>query len=516
MSMSQVGSGLPRLLAERYELSERLASSGMTSIWRGHDRVLGRDVAIKVLHPELAADPTFRARFSEEAVNAARLTHPNIVALYDTGEQQGVAYIVSEWVEGANLASLLVQRGPLPPPQAARLASEVARALDYAHGAGVVHGNLKSSNILITLDGTIKVGDFSIAKAAASEDPDRTGEILGSTHHLAPEQLDSESVDGRSDVYALGVCLFEMLTGRPPPAANDGQHPSLRSPRSLRAGIPRDLDGVVTRAMAPEPGKRFQTAADMATALARSAADDDTDPDEMVVVAASPAPAPPRSARVADPLTAPRRRGWLGWALVLVGMAAVAVAVAVVLIQGIGAGRNTPPSVPGQGQSSTTQANDTLLQATAHSFDPNGTASPDDPEKEENENKADLAVDGDPGTHWETTRYKQANISAFKEGVGLILDLGSTKQARSLELDVPTTGAEVTIYGADGASPPETLADWQTTTLAGPKEIDQTKDVISLNGQRPYRYYLVWLTQLPKSQDGVGYRGVISEAVLRS
>src|SRR6266498_2080935 len=111
MSMSQVGSGLPRLLAERYELSERLAASGMTSIWRGHDRVLGRDVAIKVLHPELAADPSFRARFSEEAVNAARLTHPNVVALYDTGEQHGVAYIVSEWVEGANVAELLGRHG---------------------------------------------------------------------------------------------------------------------------------------------------------------------------------------------------------------------------------------------------------------------------------------------------------------------------------------------------------------------------------------------------------------------
>jgi eukaryotic-like serine/threonine-protein kinase len=476
MSMSQVGSGLPRLLAERYELSERLASSGMTSIWRGHDRVLGRDVAIKVLHPELAADPTFRARFSEEAVNAARLTHPNIVALYDTGEQEGVAYIVSEWVEGANLASLLVQRGPLPPPQAARLASEVAMALDYAHGAGVVHGNLKSSNILIAPDGTMKVGDFSIAKAAAGEDPDRTGEILGSTHHLAPEQLDSESVDGRTDVYALGVCLFEMLTGRPPPAANDGQHPSLRSPRSLRAGIPRDP--------------------------------------EVVVGAASPAPAPPRSARVADPLAAPRRRGWLGWALVLVGMAAVAVAVAIVLIHGIGAGRNTPPSIPGQDQSSTTQANGTPLEVTAaHSFDPNGTASPDDPERQENEQLAERAIDNKPETFWRTTRYKQADISTLKDGVGLFLQLGSPAQARSLVLDVPTTGAEVTIFGAD--SPPSTLAGWQAP-LAERQEIDENETVISLNGKRPYRYYLIWFTQLPESQDGGGYRGVISEAVLKS
>jgi serine/threonine protein kinase len=514
MSMSQVGSGLPRLLAERYELSERLASSGMTSIWRGHDRVLGRDVAIKVLHPQLAADPTFRARFSEEAVNAARLTHPNIVALYDTGEQHGVAYIVSEWVEGANLASLLVQRGPLPPPRAARLASEVAMALDYAHGAGVVHGNLKSSNILIAPDGTMKVGDFSIAKAAASEDPDRTGEILGSTHHLAPEQLDSESVDGRTDVYALGACLFEMLTGRPPPAVNDGQPASLRSPRSLRAGIPRDLDAVVTRAMALDPAGRFQTAADMAAALARPAADDDTDSEEVVVVAASPAPAPPRSARTADPLIPPRRPGWVGWALVLVGMAAVAVAVAIVLIQGIGAGRNSPPSTPGLGQPSTTQANGGALEVKeARSFDPNGTASQGDPPKQENEDEAGLAVDGKRATEWRTARYNDKDIRAFKEGVGLILELNSPAQARSLVLDVPTTGAEISVYGANGATPPETLTGWQER-LADPDEVDEPHSVIDLDSQRAYRYYLIWFTQLPGSPGN--YRGAIGEAVLKS
>jgi serine/threonine-protein kinase len=514
MSMSQVGSGLPRLLAERYELSERLASSGMTSIWRGHDRVLGRDVAIKVLHPQLAADPTFRARFSEEAVNAARLTHPNIVALYDTGEQHGVAYIVSEWVEGANLASLLVQRGALPPPRAARLASEVAMALDYAHAAGVVHGNLESSNILIAPDGTIKVGDFSIAKAAASEDPDRTGEILGSTHHLAPEQLDSDAVDGRADVYALGACLFEMLTGRPPPAANDGQPASLRSPRSMRAGIPRDLDAVVTRAMAPDPAKRFQTAADMATALARSAADDDTDPEEVVVVAASPAPAPPRNARRADPLTAPRRPGWVGWALVLVGMAAVAVAVAVVLIQGIGAGRNSPPSPPGQDQTSTTQGNGTLRVEEAHSFDPKGRASDGDPAKQENETRARLAVDGDTATDWRTARYNEADIG-WKDGVGLYLDLGSPKEARSLVLDVPATGAEVAVYGANGDTAPATLADWQER-LADADEVDDQHSVISLDTERPYRYYLIWFTKLPaNSSGGGGFRGVINEAALK-
>ena len=142
MSMSQVGSGLPRLLAERYELSEQIASGGMTSVWRGHDRVLGRDVVVKVLHPELAADPSFRARFHEEAVNAARLTHPNIVALYDTGEQGDVAYIVMELVNGPTLGEAIARHGPLPPSRAARLSMEVAAALDYAHQAGVCHGSL--------------------------------------------------------------------------------------------------------------------------------------------------------------------------------------------------------------------------------------------------------------------------------------------------------------------------------------------------------------------------------------
>jgi putative peptidoglycan lipid II flippase len=254
----------------------------------------------------------------------------------------------------------------------------------------------------------------------------------------------------------------------------------------------------------------------MATALARSAADDDTDPDEVVVVAASPAPAPPRSARVADPLTAPRRRGWLGWALVLVGMAAVAVAVAIVLIQGIGAGRNSPPLTPGQGQTSTTQANGGVLPVKeAHSFDPDGTASPTDPAKQENEGKAGLAIDNDEGTSWETTRYNASDLGGLKPGVGLILDLGSPKQARSLELDVPSTGAEVSVYGADGDRPPATLAGWQQR-LADPDEVEETHVVIGLDSERAYRYYLIWFTELPESRNGGGYRGAIGKAVLKS
>jgi eukaryotic-like serine/threonine-protein kinase len=500
MSMSQVGSGLPRLLAERYELSERLAASGMTSIWRGHDRVLGRDVAIKVLHPELAADRTFRARFSDEAVNAARLTHPNIVALYDTGEQNGVAYIVSEWVEGASLADLLASRGPLRPPRAARLATEVAAALDYAHDAGVLHRNLKPANIMVTSDGTVKVGDFSIAKAAAGEDPERTGELLGSTHHLAPEQVDSDTVDGRSDVYALGVCLFEMLTGRPPPVQGSS---SVRSPRALRAGIPRDLDAVVVRATAPDPDERFQTAAAMASALARTAADDDTDPDEAAETRPPQIPLP-------TPVARRRRPAWLGWALILSGMATVAVAVALVALQGIRFG-NGPTQTSLPPASSTTQAKGGPIEvAAAHSFDP------EDPSRQgENEDKAGAAVDGNPATKWETQGYRnRPEFGGLKTGLGLILDVGRARQARSLELQLSIPGATVSVYGAGGSQPPATL-DGGWHQLTEPKVIDDVPHTLTLGGQDAYRYYLVWFTRLPPDGEGT-FRSGIAEATLKS
>jgi eukaryotic-like serine/threonine-protein kinase len=518
MSMSQVGSGLPRLLAERYELSERLAASGMTSIWRGHDRVLGRDVAIKVLHPELAADPTFRARFFEEAVNAARLTHPNVVALYDTGEQNGIAYIVSEWVEGANLADLLARHGPLPPPRAARLATEVASALDYAHDAGVLHRNLKPANILVTMDGTVKVGDFSIARAAAGEDPERTGEILGSTEHLAPEQVDGDEVDGRTDVYALGVCLFEMLTGRPPPAHGGG---SLRSPRALRAGIPRDIDAVVARAMAPDPAERFQTAGAMASALAGAAADDDTDPDPEEGALRLPQVQRP-TARRAAPVPAPvrvgrrRRPAWLGWALVLSGLAAVAVAVALVLVQGIGAGGGgtKQPSLP-PGTSAAPATGTPLPIVAAHSFDPEDhTGGHGDLPGQENEKHAQDPFDHDSATAWETEGYKnRPNFGGLKGGLGLVLQLDRPRQARSLEVQFTTPGATVSIYGADGAEPPAALGDW--TPLTQPQPVAQAAQTFTLNGPSPYRFYLVWFTQLPRDTDGK-FRGGIAAATLKS
>jgi eukaryotic-like serine/threonine-protein kinase len=503
MSMSQVGSGLPRLLAERYELSEQVAAGGMTSVWRGHDRVLGRDVVVKVLHPELAADPSFRARFHEEAVNAARLTHPNIVALYDTGEQGDVAYIVMELVNGPTLREAIGRHGPLPPSRAARLSMEVAAALDYAHQAGVCHGSLEPGNILLADDGTVKVADFSIARAATEEDPGRTGEVLGADGHLAPEVVSGEDdADGRADVYGLGACLYEMLTGRSP-----GADPSTTiPPRALRAGVPRDLDTIVRQAMATDPADRFQTVQAMAAALSRSAVGaDSVPPSEFLQV--PPAPTGPEVTPSRGFL---RHEGrLLGWVLALVAVAAVLVAVGLTLAKDDLSGLFGEDS-PGTTRNPGTAAPAPPLEvAQAISFDP----FTDDPDKQENQAQAARAIDDDRGSFWQTEGYNQnfAATGGLKPGVGLVLDLGRSREVGQLALALtPAGGSELTIYGANDPRPQTFEEGW--TKLSGPKTAEGTAR-FDLEGN--YRYLLVWFSSLPRDGEGK-FRGGIANVNLRS
>jgi eukaryotic-like serine/threonine-protein kinase len=504
MSMSQVGSGLPRLLAERYELVEQLASGSMTSVWRGHDRVLGRDVVVKVLHPDLAADAALRGSFHQEAVNAARLTHPNIVALYDTGEQQGVNYIVMELVDGPTLRDVLNTRGPLPPAKAARLASEVVHALEYAHQAGVLHRNLKPTNILLCDDGSVKVADFSLAKATG-EDPTRTGE-LAAGGYLAPEAADGGSPDGRSDVYGLGACLFEMLTGRPPmtrtsPRGNTGP----LSPRAIRAGVPRELDAVVLRAMMVDPRDRYPTAAAMGSALARTAAGDG---DRTPLLVREPPALPPSVGEAPQAPGFLRHEGrWLGWTLVVVGLVAALVVV--------GASLNSKGviSLPGTHQApartsppTTGQPAATLPIAQAQAYDPFGK-----PPKE-NDVQAPRAIDGDAQSAWETEHYRSQDFGRLKQGVGLVLDLGSPQQARQLDLRLLYGGSSIEVYGSDSA--PSSFDAWSAHRLANQPDVPRNA-TIDFAGDASYQYYLIWFTQLPASPDGGGFQDGIAEATLR-
>jgi eukaryotic-like serine/threonine-protein kinase len=499
MSMSQVGSGLPRLLAERYELSEQLASGGMTSVWRGHDRVLGRDVVVKVLHPELAADADFRARFHEEAVNAARLTHPNIVSLYDTGEQGTIAYIVMELVNGPTLREALGRHGPLPPSNAARLAREVAAALDYAHQAGVCHGSLKPTNILLADDGTVKVADFSIARAATEDDPSRTGEVLGIDGYLAPEVASGENADGRADVYGLGACLYEMLTGRPP----DADPASAIPPRAVRAGVPRDLDAIVRQAMAVDPDARFQTVQAMATALSRpaAAAGAPRDLHELPPAPTGPEVTPSRGFL--------RHEGrLLGWVLTLVAVAAVLVAIGLALARddlGNLFGDERSPGTSGAPDTSAAAAPTPIRLTQAFPYDPQGD------DRQENNAAAGRAIDGDTGTFWGTSTYQQPfGDGGLKDGVGLVLDPGEAKPARALTLALNAAGADFSVYATDAEAIPDDIDGWQRLTA---REGAGQQVNVRLDGS-PYRYYLVWFTNLPPAGDG--YRIEVAEAGLRS
>ena len=360
-----------RILGGRYQLGGTLGRGGMAEVRRARDLRLGREVAIKQLRIDLASDPTFQERFRREAQSSAGLNHPNIVAVYDTGEEPDpatgvrVPYIVMELVEGLTLRDLLRTGRQIQPTKAMTLTQGVLDALAYSHRAGIIHRDIKPANVMLTPDGDVKVMDFGIARAVAdtSATMTQTAAVIGTAQYLSPEQARGETVDARSDIYSAGCLLYELLTGRPPfqgdsPVSVAYQHvrEAPVPPSHLDPIITLAMDNIVLKALAKDPADRYQSAADMRVDIGRLLAGQEVHAQPVAPTIAVPVPAQvgtdattvmtPGNLTGDRSIEEPQRKRRTGLIAFLVALAVIAVGVGVYLAWSAVAGGVEMATVP--------------------------------------------------------------------------------------------------------------------------------------------------------------------------
>jgi serine/threonine-protein kinase len=471
------------LVADRYELEELVGAGGMSSVYKARDTLLERNVALKILHPQYGDDDEYVERFRREARAVARLSHPNIVTVIDRGEDaNGHQFIVFEYVDGENLKELIDRTGPLPVRRAIELTLQIAHALAFAHEHGLVHRDVKPQNVLLNDAGEAKVTDFGIAR---SLDVDRgmtqTGTVLGTSNYIAPEQASGRPVEARTDVYSLGVVVYELLTGEVPfPGENfvavAMKHINEPPPSLLekRPDAPIRLVAAVDRALAKDPDDRFPTMADFAAEL------------EACLVELG-SPDGDRTAIVRAPVlraSAPRRmRGRPSrWPLVLSVLAVLAAAA--VLAGVLALGGSTSKHHTGNG---TTSGGVAIALSGVSGYD----------------RAARLATDGNPSTAWDTEHYSSREFGGLKHGVGLVLGAKGGTAAKTLSVTTDTPGFEAKILAGDAAGGPFN-DDSATKTVAG-------HTTFQLRGANA-RYYVIWITLLPPDADHVD----VNEATARS
>jgi serine/threonine-protein kinase len=461
------------LISERYELEELVGTGGMSSVYRAHDRLLERDVALKVLHEQFTADGDYVERFRREARSVAQLSHPNIVTVIDRGEQDDRQFIVFEYVAGENLKSLVEREGQLPEDEAIRLALQIARALGFAHEHGLVHRDVKPQNVLLNGDGQAKVTDFGIARSLDVKGGlTQTGTVMGTSDYISPEQARGSRVDAQSDIYSLGAVLYELLTGEVPFTGDNFvavamQHINAPPPsvRERRPDVSPRLDAAIRRAMAKEPSDRFGSMDELCAELSACLAP------ETAVSGAQTMVVSRRQRRAQRP---PAGRPSI-WPLILL-LAGLAVLAGVLALVFAFADPGTQLSNL-VGKKKTAAASGPAHFTSATAYDPLGDNS-------EHDDQAPNAIDGNTGTYWNTEHYDGA---LPKRGVGLVVGLAAAKKLTQLVVRSNTPGFTATIESGSRATGP-------FAPVSSPRNVGGLT-TFTLKG-RAAQYYVVWITDL--------------------
>jgi serine/threonine protein kinase len=472
------------VLSGRYRLESKLGSGGMSTVYLAQDEVLDRPVALKLLHQEISDDAAQLERFRREARAAARLSHPNLVGVIDAGEDEGRPYIVFEYIEGETLKRRIEAEGGLGVDEAVAYAIEIGRGLTAAHARRLVHRDVKPQNVLIDPDGRAKVTDFGIARSLESKGLTATGRVLGTTDYVSPEQAMGEDVDERSDVYSLGVVLYEMLTGDVPFEAETQVGVAMKHVNDpmpdvqvKRPDVSAALGLVIDRATTKDPRDRYGSVAEMvrdleATLEVEAARRGGTSGEATSVLDSVP-PSRRKLARRRIPVS--------GIVMGLVGAGLIAAA----LIFG---GRE----LDNLGEDGDDGAAEIKLPTDAASeFDPDGDG-------KETESQS-FAIDGNPtGTSWETEHYVTEDFGGFKDGVGLAIDAGDTVTANSIEIRTPVSGWEAEIYQVQRAAP-EDLSGWGAPVAR--VSDGANRETVNLPGE-PAESFLIWITKPVRDETG--------------
>jgi tRNA A-37 threonylcarbamoyl transferase component Bud32 len=502
MSARPSSSMIGTVLSGRYRLEAKLGSGGMSTVYLARDETLDRPVAVKVMHREMSEQEDQLQRFRQEARAVAKLTHPNVVAVIDAGEDGGHPYIVFEYVKGETLKQRIGRVGALDTQEAIAYAIEVARGLSVAHARNMVHRDIKPQNVLIDEEGRAKLTDFGISRQLEQDGVTATGRVLGTTDYVAPEQAMGKGVDPRSDVYSLGVVLYEMLIGQVPFHADSQVGVAMKHVNEELPDVQRRRPEasaavalVVERSTAKNPAERYQTIAEMIDDLETA----------LEVEAARAGSTTGEATSVLDAVPPPQRKlsgraRWSWAAIVVLLLVAGGALLAVQLISSGGIG--------GGGADKGKGGNVTITGAT--DYDPQGDG-------EEVGSKVGLAVDGDPtGTAWETEHYDAQSFEGIKTGpdpgVGIYVTTASPATPKKMIVRTPTPGWNGQVFAAP-AGPPSDLSGWDEPV----GEVEEAAGVqeIPLEVRQPSTYFLLWFTKASPARDQEGrYQVEISDIKL--